>query len=339
MIVGILAFCGSTYATSDSLFRNTSNAPALAKLHYNKDSTWNWGGLIGLNFSQVAIGDYWAAGGLSSYSFNGILGAFANYEKGKWTWDNNIDVGYGIIKQGDRNTLDKMPWLKSDDKLEVNSKVGHKIKGKKLSLSILVNFKSQMAPGFNFPNDSVLTSNFLAPGYLVFGAGLDYKPNKNFSAFISPVSTGKITFVNDQRLADQGAFGVDPAEFDDNGKMVKQGSRMRLEFGGFIKMMYKKEKLSKDSNSVFHDISFQTNVDFFSNYLDNPQNIDVNWSTLIGFKVNEFITATITTNLIYDHDVNFNIEEKDADGIVINSYEAPRTQFKEALGIGFSYKF
>jgi hypothetical protein len=282
---------------------------------------------MGLNFSQVAIGEYWAKGGLSSYSFNGILGMYANYVKGKISWDNNLDIGYGMIKQGEREALNSQPWLKSDDKVQFNTKFGYQIKDKKISLSSIINFKSQNAPGFEHPNDSVLTSNFLAPGYLVFGAGLDYKPNSNFSFFMSPLSTGKITFVNDQALSDAGAFGVDP------------GSRMRVEFGGFIKLIYKKDNLSKVEGSALNDISFQTTLDLFSNYLNNPENIDVNWGVLIGLKVNKYISATITTNIIYDDDVNFTIEEKDADGNVIGSHLGPRTQFKEALGIGFSYKF
>lgn len=330
--MGLAVFAGN----EDKIL--SANKPVQAKEHYNADSTWKWGGIIGLNFTQVAIGDYWAAGGLSSYSFNGILGLYANHKKGKMTWDNNLDVGYGMIKQGERDNLSSQPWLKSDDKLEFNSKVGRQIKGKKLSLSALVNFKSQLAPGFNFPNDSVLTSNFLAPGYLVFGAGLDYRPNDNFSAFIAPVSAGKITFVNDQNLANAGAFGVEPAVTDTNGNVLIPGSRMRAEFGGFLKMTYKRDNLSEDKESALHDISFQTNLDLFSNYLNNPQNIDVNWSVLIGLKVNKYISATITTNVIYDHDVNFTIEEKDADGNVISTHKGPRTQFKEVLAIGFSYK-
>jgi len=317
----------------------SANKPVLAKTNYSADSTWKWGGIVGLNFSQVAIGDYWAPGGLSSLSLNGILGLYANKKKGKISWDNNLDAAYGMIKQGDRDQLSDQPWLKSDDKLEINSKVGYQIGGKKVSLTGLVNFKSQLSPGFSEPNGTVLSSNFLAPGYLVFGAGIDYKPNGNFSAFIAPISTGKITFVNDQALANAGAFGVDAATYDGAGTLLTPGSRLRFEFGGFIKMMFKKSNLSTDKESFFHDISFQTNLDLFSNYLNNPQNIDVNWSVLIGMKVNKYITATITTNVVYDHDVNFTIEELDGAGNIIGTHQGPRTQFKEALGIGFSYKF
>ena len=73
----------------------------------------------------------------------------------------------------------------------------------------------------------------------------------------------------------------------------------------------------------------------FSNYIENPENVDINWDLLILMKVNKFITASINTNLIYDDDVNIT-RDKNGDGI--NEINGPRTQFKEIIGIGFSYK-
>ena len=309
------------------------------KANYNSDSTWRWGGLISVNFSQVAIGEYWAAGGLSSYSLTSLLRLYSNYKKGKTTFDNNFDMGYGIIKQGEMSSLSSQKWLKSDDKLEANSKIGRQIKDKKISVTALLNFKSQIAPGFNYPDQSKLTSNFLAPGYLVFGGGFDIKPNKGLSIFLAPISSGKITFVNDQALADSGSFGVKPATRSPSGEIISHGSRLRAEFGGFMKVLYKKENLSTNADSPLHDVSFQSNLDLFSNYLNSPQNVDVNWGMTIGMKVNKFITVTVTTNLIYDNDVSFLIEETDSGGNVTGTHHGPRVQFKEVLGVGFSYNF
>jgi len=84
------------------------------------------------------------------------------------------------------------------------------------------------------------------------------------------------------------------------------------------------------------NISVTSKIDLFSNYLNEPSHIDVNWENLIAFKVNKYIAVTITTQLIYDHDVLINVDS-DGDGTV--DMMGPRTQFKEILGIGFSYKF
>jgi len=78
------------------------------------------------------------------------------------------------------------------------------------------------------------------------------------------------------------------------------------------------------------NITVSSRLSLFSNYANNPQNIDVNWETLIELKVNRFISATIATHLIYDDDIA--IQDRDGN-------TGPRTQFKEVIGVGFSYKF
>ncbi len=333
-----ILFFLSLMATSGVARSNNSNENDDTP-NYNADSTWSWGGIFGANFSQVAIGEYWAAGGLSSYSVNTILNFNVGYKKKKVSFDNSINIGYGMIKQGEKNALSSQEWLKSDDKLEFTSKLGYQIKGEKLSISGLVNFKSQAAPGFNYPNETTLTSNFLAPGYLVFGGGIDYKPNAALSMFLAPISSGKITFVHDQKLADAGSFGVQPAERNESGEIIKPGARYRAEFGGFLRIVYKKENLSGNSESPLNDISFQSNIDLFSNYLNSPENIDVNVGLLLGMKVNKYISVTISANAIYDHDTSFKIIERDGDGNETGFHLGPRLQIKEVLGVGFSYKF
>ncbi|MBK8927730.1 MAG: hypothetical protein IPM74_17965 [Crocinitomicaceae bacterium] len=81
---------------------------------------------------------------------------------------------------------------------------------------------------------------------------------------------------------------------------------------------------------MMENITITSKLSLFSNYANNPQNIDVNWENLIEFKVNKYISATLATHLIYDDDIDIT----DADGNT-----GPRTQFKEVIGIGFSYKF
>ena len=82
------------------------------------------------------------------------------------------------------------------------------------------------------------------------------------------------------------------------------------------------------------NITFQTVLELFSNYLNNPQNIDVNWTTLTTFKVNKFISATLSTQLIYDDDIKVLRSAGDQKGTI-----GPDIQFKQVLGVGFTYKF
>ncbi len=285
------------------------------------DSTkvWKTGGVMSLNFSQVSMTN-WAAGGENSLAFGSFGSFFANYKKGKTSFENTLDLAYGIQKQGD----DKL--IKTDDKIDLASKYGREIK-KGLYYSALINFKTQMASGYKYPNDSVEISNFLAPLYILGSLGLDYKPCEHFSLFFSPL-TAKITIVNDQDLANAGAFGVDKAELNDLGEVIKKGKKSRQEFGGYLKMQMKKD--------LFENVGLQTKIDIFSNYIDNPQNLDISWEVLISMKVNKFISASISTHLLYDDDVDIAVDTND-DGIT--DKKGPRTQFKEVLGIGLSYKF
>jgi len=287
----------------------------------NKDTLdgWKTGGVFGVNFTQVSLTN-WSAGGENSISLNTILSIFANYKKGNTSFDNSLDVGYGFLKSGNAGTR------KTDDKIDFTSKYGRKA-SKSWYYAGLINFKSQMTPGYNYPDDSTKISNFLAPAYILGSIGMDYKPNKFFTLFISPITT-KITIVNDQNLANAGAYGVEAAVVDTSGNITTKGKMIRSEYGGYLRTIFKKD--------VMENINLQTKLELFSNYSEKPSNIDVNWEVLIAMKVNKYISATISTQLIYDDDVDIAID-KNSDGIIEKI--GPRVQFKEVLGIGLSVKF
>ncbi len=290
-------------AVSINSFAQAPDSTATAK----KDSTWKVGGITNINFSQTLLNN-WAAGGQSSIAVNGLVSLFAKYKKGRSSWDNTLDVGYGVIKQ------DRLDFQKSDDRVELTSKYGY-MASKQWFYSALLSFRTQMAPGYKLPNDSTKISDLLAPAYIVVGLGMDYKPNDNLSLLMAPL-TGKITIVNEDSLSAQGAFGVDTNEV------------VRYEFGASFKGSYKV--------TVMKNVDLQTRLELFANYLEDFGNIDVNWEALIAMKVNKFLTASITTNLIYDDDIDIQVD-KNNDGVI--EAVGPRTQFKEVLAIGISIKF
>lgn len=281
---------------------------------------WSRGGAVTVNFNQTNLSN-WAAGGQNSIAMNALLNLFINYKKNKTTWDNSAELGYGFLRSGIRG-----PLYKSDDKIDIGTKAGHHA-FYKVYYSALINFKSQFTEGYNYPNDSVIISEFLAPGYLLGSIGLDYKPNDNLSLYLSPV-TGKFTFVNNPILADAGAFGVSPAEYDTAGNLLKHGDRVRKEMGAYLTFKYKRK--------VWENITFLTKLDMFSNYFHEFGNIDVNWDAMLNMKVNKYIAVSVNTTLIYDHDIAIPIYKKGTDEII--GY-GPRTQFREILAVGFNYKF
>lgn len=283
--------------------------PLLAGAQAPADSVnvWKTGGLASLSFTQVSLSN-WVAGGKSSASGTLLISTFANYQKDRISWENSLDMGYGILKEGSED------YIKSDDKIDFNSKIGLK-SGGKIFYSALFNFRSQFTNGYNYPNRDNPISRFLAPGYFTLALGADYKPNDQFSLFVSPL-TGKLTVVTDDELSDQGAFGVDT------------GKKSRSEMGAFLKAQFKTE--------VVKNVNLETKADFFSNYLDKPGNIDIHWDVMINMKINDYLSANVVTNLIYDDDVKVPIDDNN-DGIV-EKYGS-RVQFKELFGVGLNLKF
>lgn len=286
---------------------------------------WNKGGILGINFSQASFTN-WAAGGENALSATALMSLYANYKKDKDTWDNTLDLAYGMLQS------DKAPLHKNEDKIDFSTKYGRYAFYDRWYYTALLNFKSQFTNGYNYPNDSVVISHFMAPGYLLGSLGMDYKTADNsFSVFISPL-TSKTIFVSDQRLANTGAYGVEPAKYDTVGgvySLVENGKTVSNQFGSYVKISFKKD--------VFKNVNVATRLELFSNYLKNPQNIVVNWEMLIGLKVNKLISASISANMIYDNAIPVPVK-REINGVKVDG-TGPRLQFKEVLAIGFSYKF
>ena len=274
-----------------------------------KDSVdgWTKGGIMTLNLAQTALSN-WAAGGRNSLALSGLLSLYAKHKKGDRLWENYLDLGYGLLKEG------KDDFIKTDDRIDFISKYGKKA-AKHWYYSALFNFRTQFTPGYNYPNDSVKISDFFAPAYSLVAVGFDYKPDNYLSIFFAPL-TYRATIVNSDYLSSIGAFGVDP------------GKKLRNEIGGYVRLVYSR----KDFKGEFlKNVSFTTKLDLFSNYLVKPQNVDVSWETLISMKVNKILSVNLNTHLIYDDNMR-TVE------YAPGKFGA-RTQFKEIFGVGFSAKF
>lgn len=264
---------------------------------------WKLNGVSSVNFSQVSLTN-WAAGGENSYAFNGILNLSLEYSKDNNDWSNTLDIGYGIQKQGEQNVR------KTDDNIDFTSKYGRKV-SESFFISALLNFKTQMDEGKKYEKDtSYVISEFFAPAYLQGALGMEYKPGDVFYVVVSPVA-GKLTMVFDDTLSANGSFGVEP------------GEKTRLEFGGAVTIGVKKE--------IMKNVTLKSTLGLFSNYLENPQNVDVDWKMSINMKINDYLSANLSTHLIYDDDIKTSDDEGNERGA--------KVQFKEVFGVGLTYKF
>jgi DUF3078 family protein len=271
-----------------------------------QDTIWKISGAFGFKFNQVALSN-WTAGGQNSLAWNTTFDFKADYKKGNWKWNNLIHLGYGLSKQGED------PLNKTDDQILLNTNIGYEINGF-WHATVNANFRSQFTNGYNLPNDSIIISGFMAPGYLVAGLGIEYKPNDNFMFMVNPISN-KTVFVLNDFLSAQGAYGVDTL------------SNFKLETGAFISFFYKKE--------ILKNVTLTTLYTMFGDYKKLAA-WDVNWDLILDFKINEFLAANLTTNLIYDQDIAIPVDNT-GDGI--KESFGPRVQFRQSLGIGLTAKF
>ncbi|MBB1138292.1 DUF3078 domain-containing protein [Myroides sp. WP-1] len=281
---------------------------------------WEKKNRVGLDFNQIAFVN-WSAGGDNSIA--GLLkGDFSRkYIKGRLIWDNTLNVRYGVNKQSDRELR------KTDDVLELNSTFGYKYSlASDWYYVSKLNFRTQFTDGYNYPNTDDPVSRWLAPAYLYVGVGGEYMDSKTgIKYYVSPL-TYKATFVNDQTLANQGAFGVDSAIKDEDGNILKNGKRYKAEVGFLVSTEWKKE--------IFTNIFIDTKLTLYSDYIDQFGNIDVMWDLKLDMKVNDFVRANVGINLIYDDNVKNKVERGGVQVI-----EGPKIQFKQTLGVGLVYSF
>lgn len=286
-------------------------------LTYAQDTTkyWSTKGNISINFNQAYFSN-WSAGGDNSLAGLPKFNYVANYKKGKSIWNNTLNLGLGYTVTGNSKPM------KSDDIIELYSMYGYSLK-ENLFATFMLKFSTQFAKGYDYGVDSTnYISKFMAPAYLDFGPGIAYTLPDWLTINFSPV-TARMTFVNDEKLADMGSFGLDPAIVDSNGNVITHASRSKFQFGAKLTAAIKYE--------VFKNVELGTSVELFSDYLDNPQNVIVNWKTLVRLKVNSWLNVDFNTELFYDDNIMF----YDAAGLP----EGPKVQFKQNLMVGIGLNF
>jgi len=263
--------------------------------------TWKKGGLYSFNIGQGSLNN-WAAGGDDfSLTLNTFLNLYAFYKKDKHSWDNSLDLNWGYVK------TTSIGGRKNDDRIDLLSKYGYAL-NPKLNLAGLFNFRSQFFKGFSYTTTTkTLSSNFLAPGYVLVSIGLDYKPTKNLSIFVSPI-TNRWVIVRDDTLSAKGAYGVRP------------GTKSINEFGAFASISYRKE-----FNKF---IVYKGKLDLFSNYKKNPQNVDLYMTNILSAKLGKVFSVSWSVDMIYDDDVRLFGANKRSAALQLKSIVGAGVQIK-----------
>ena len=257
----------------------------------------------------------WVKGGESSISVSTDITGYANYNNKtlKLTSGNFARLKYGLVQSGDN-------IRKNLDLLETNSKLNHKAFGK-FDFSAILLFKTQIARGYTYPTDStkVLVSKFMNPAILTAGLGLDYKPNKNTSINFSPFSY-KGTFVTDT-TGIKGETAIDQTKYG-----VASDKKSKNEPGASF--------MITNEYKPFKMVTITNRLQLFTNYIKNPQNIDIDWEMIFTANINWFTDVRFNTHLIFDDDTKTPVTGPDG-----KQKKTSRIQFKELLGFSFVFRF
>jgi hypothetical protein len=288
-------------------------------------SPWTHGGNVGFNMAQSHF-DNWAPGGQDNLNFLGLLKYDMNYKNGNHKWDNNLDLQLGYSYYN----FDKDP-VKTDDRIFFGSLYGYNLKDDKWFATANLTFQSQFTNGYNYGVDSTnRISGFMNPGYVTLGLGVQWVPNEHFKVNFAPL-TAKMTIVNDQKLADAGAFGVKKAEYDTLGNVTKHGETIRWELGAMLTAEF--------NYQIVENVTFSSKLVAFYNYLIKSTDlnaigekytcpVDFDWDNALVMKVNDWLSCNITARLVYDEDI---APLSPVEGTTFR-------QFKEVMSIGISYK-
>ncbi len=301
-----------------------------AEVVADADTSWKSGGLVGFNTSQTFLNN-WAAGGVSSVSGTTYLNWFKNYAEGDWAWDNNFNFSLGLLRNDLSN--EDLDLIKIDDQISITSVAGKKV-SENWYYTANLSFLSQFLPGFKIEGggqNGDKISDLFAPAFLEGGLGMTYKPNDNFTLTISPIAT-KNTIVNSANASLRPNYGLD------------LDKSIRSEFGGSLRLGYKR--------ALAENIDWRTSLILFSNYLENPGNVDTNWENIFSMKLAKYFNINLILQMLYDDDVKIQKNTVNPDGTpffydndgdpttpAISTRGVSTLQFREVFGIGFSYKF
>ena len=286
-------------------------------------SFWEKENLLGLSLSEVAFVN-WNAGGDNAITAIGRIKFMRNYKFRYISWQNDLEMRFGWNAQEGRQ------WRKTDDAIRVSSTFGYRQDTiSNWYYSVKATFNTQFADGFQYPDRTRPISRFMAPGYLFVGGGASYiSQDNNFNLYLSPI-THRSTFVLDQDLADNGAFGVEPAIRDEDGTVIQEGKNLFTSFGFLITNTWK--------TPIMKNVALDHRVSLYTDYLRDFGNVDVDWELAINLTVNDLINATVGTHVIYDDDIRADVV-KDAQGNITDT-GVPRIQLKQLLNLGVAYTF
>lgn len=328
---GIAAYAQDAQSAAAAAAKELAAAPEIEK-EEAKPNYWTDGLITNFGFTETSLTN-WAAGGYNTITLLAGIDGTANYKKDDMSWNNHLQLDYGFIYSDDKPFMQK-----NNDRIYFESKWGYKAT-KTLNYSANFNFRSQFSDSYKYNNPPVenptkqdwmnaatLMSGLISPAYTDIGVGLDWIPNKWLTVNFSPL-TGGFTIVNNEALRAKYSMPLKEEYADATDIQGSYYKGAKFEFGA---------KLKVDAKfNINENFDYQTQLVLFSDYLDKPQNLRVNWDNSINWKIAKYFALAFKTFLIYDDDILITSD----DDIDMYPKGRQRIQFKEYLSFNFTYTF
>jgi hypothetical protein len=266
-------------------------------------SYWKKASQFGINFNQGSFSDTWQGGAVNNFAVGVTLTSKAEYLRDRTNWTNDFQFQYGMLKNKGQVAQ------KSLDRIFFDSKYGYKLgASSKWYFTGNLNFQSQVANGFdNTMAKRPLISSFFTPAYLTEAIGFEYKPNKNFSLFLSPGALRQ-TILGNKNLYQK---NLDNPKFTNWG--VVQGEGLLNEVGIIMLVANYDKDIMENVNLKWRYQAFVSSKDF--NAVDNNLNI------LLSAKVNKYLNVGLGAIVNYDQD------------------QIAEIQYAQSLSVGLLYKW
>lgn len=249
---------------------------------------WTIGGSFGLDLTGTFLQNPRLGAGDNRIGGGGLVNLFAKFKKTKYFWDNSGTLQLAALRIGGKTKSDGTdnPFQKNLDILRLGSRFGYSIVGDKLFAAIDGTAESQLLPTYigNVISgvDSNLLSEFLAPARFAIAPGIDYKPTKQLSFFLSPASFNLIYVGNDDLAALKGQPLGNEA-----------GKNNRFQLGYSLKAQY--------ANKYFKDrIAVSSKLAWFADYKQNL-NGNVLWQNALDVQIFKGLALGLFGDVFYDH--------------------------------------
>ena len=271
------------------------------------------------------------------------LATYNNRERGLSS-NNSIRLRVGATASGE-NPLKKdnrdNQLRKNTDILEVMSNLDHRAFGR-FDFSANAHFRTQLLKGYTYPrnprpDDPVrnLVSSLLNPANLTVGLGLSYKPNAQTTVNFSPLAYN-LTFMTDTTKYAQKDHGIPP----DKKALHRPGVN-------FVFQNTWRATPTVPLLNRLQTFTMTNRLQLFTNYIDKPQNVDIDWELTIATRLSWNTELRVNTHLIFKDDVKTPVFDKDKNPVMVIDpntgrevqKRAAQIQFRRVIGLTLAFVF